>query len=81
MIGLVIAAGIFMTVQVKYYDVKTAVFLQYEEMQIKSIHQIGGWGEWFKEYVLVVEKDRVTYRMWTDEDGKVVDSEVFKGGS
>lgn len=81
MIGIVIAAGIFMTVQIKYYDIKTAVSLQYEEIQIKSIHQIGGWGEWFQEYVLVVEQDMITYRVWTDADGKIVDLEVLNDDS
>lgn len=81
MIGIVIAAGIIMTAQMKYYDIKTAVSLQHEEIQIESINQIGGWGEWFQEYVLVVEKNGRKYRIWTDGDGEIVDSEVFESGS
>ncbi|MFB1082637.1 hypothetical protein [Jeotgalibacillus sp. JSM ZJ347] len=78
---MVITAIIFITVLVRQYEIRSAVLEQEKEVQILSVVQLGRWGEWFQEYSLIVEEDGRRYRIWTDGDGKIVDSEVFGSDS
>ncbi|MDG5471181.1 hypothetical protein P6709_05430 [Jeotgalibacillus sp. ET6] len=40
---------------------------------VQSISVLGGWGEWFSAYSLVVVQDGKIVRVWTDGDGKLTD--------
>lgn len=43
--------------------------------EIVSIHAISSWGEWFLEYVCVVEMDGQTVRIWATPKGEITDKE------
>ena len=45
--------------------------------KIISIQTIGQWGEWFSQYVLIVELNNEKYRIWTNEKGEIQDKEVY----
>ncbi|WP_347792199.1 hypothetical protein [Solibacillus sp. CAU 1738] len=44
-----------------------------EITNVVSINNIGKWGEWFTEYVLVVEINGLKYRIWTSNEGEISD--------
>lgn len=46
--------------------------------KIVTINHISSWGEWFLEYVLVVEMDGQKYRIWTNNNGEITDKEVLE---
>ncbi|MBM7578769.1 hypothetical protein [Jeotgalibacillus terrae] len=81
LVGIVMTVVVYEFIQIKYHDIKTAVAAQEQDIQIISIAQIGGWGEWFQEYSLVIEKDESEYRIWTDTDGDIYDWEALDEGS
>lgn len=59
-------------------NVKENVLQQNDDIaHIHQINQIGAWGEWFSEYVLIVEKNGRKYRIWTDYEGNITDQEVL----
>ncbi|TFE02334.1 hypothetical protein [Jeotgalibacillus salarius] len=74
---IILAVTLFVINNIKLYDIKSAVLAKEDDIQIESITQLGGWGEWFQEYSLVVEKDGSKYRIWTDGDGEIDDWEVL----
>lgn len=43
--------------------------------QIKTIHGVGAWGEWYSEFVLEVEIDGDQFRIWTNDNGEITDQE------
>lgn len=45
--------------------------------KIITINHISSWGEWFLEYVLVVEMDGQTYRIWTNNQGEITEREAL----
>ena len=45
--------------------------------KIISIQTIGQWGEWFSQYVLIVELNNEKYRIWTNDKGEIQDKEVY----
>lgn len=45
--------------------------------KIITINHISSWGEWFLEYVLVVEMDGQTYRIWTNNKGEITEREAL----
>ena len=45
--------------------------------QIISIHSTGQWGEWFSQYVLIVELNNEKYRIWTNDKGEIQDKELY----
>ncbi|GGD21515.1 hypothetical protein [Pontibacillus salipaludis] len=65
-------------VQAKFHSVKSEVLDHNPEItSIESINRLGGWGEFFREYALIVKKGSDTeYRVWTFGNGKVTDEEV-----
>ena len=67
-------------VNYKFYHVKKAVLEHNPEItSIESIAQLGGWEEFFLEYVLVVKKGIDTkYRIWTYGDGEITGEEIVK---
>ena len=66
-------------VNIKFYHVKQAVLEHNPEItSIESINQLGAWGEFFLDYVLVVKKGTDTkYRIWTYEDGEIIGEEII----
>ena len=44
---------------------------------IVTINHINSWGEWFSEYVLVIEMDGQRYRIWTNNKGEITDQEAL----
>lgn len=44
---------------------------------VEAINSNGKWGEWFSEYILVVEINGLKYRIWTSDKGEITDKEPF----
>lgn len=58
----------------KLNHMKEKVIENYPEIaKVEKINSMGGWGEWFSEYVLVVEIDELKYRIWVSEKGDITD--------
>lgn len=58
----------------KLNNVKEKVIENNPEItNVEKINSIGGWGEWFSDYVLVVEIDGLKYRIWASEKGEITD--------
>lgn len=72
----VIYSSIYSHTKTKFENIATQVLELNEEVtEIKSIHQIGHWGEWFSEYVLIVVMNEGNYRVWVNEIGEITASE------
>lgn len=57
-------------------NVKENVIQQNRDIEyIHQINRIGAWGEWFSEYVLIVERNGQQFRIWTNRAGKITDQE------
>ncbi|HEY4622310.1 MAG TPA: hypothetical protein VIH12_00550 [Solibacillus sp.] len=57
-------------------DVKSKVIEKNSGIEnIVTINQTGAWGEWFLEFVLVVEIDGQPFRIWVDRSGDITDKE------
>lgn len=60
----------------KMNDVKQSVLAKNTEIEkIEIINRIGGWGEWFSEYTLIVIINDQKYRIWVNGAGEVTDRE------
>ncbi|AWE08075.1 hypothetical protein DCE79_12055 [Lysinibacillus sp. 2017] len=44
---------------------------------IVTINHISSWGEWFLEYVLVVEIGGQKFRIWSNDKGEITDKEAL----
>ncbi|QHS23707.1 hypothetical protein GWK91_12420 [Virgibacillus sp. MSP4-1] len=71
---------ISLLIQIKLYNVKQEVLDHNPEItSVESIDHLGGWGEFFREYVLIVKKGTDTkYRVWTFGDGEITDEVIIK---
>ncbi|QSS98635.1 hypothetical protein IMZ31_10985 [Pontibacillus sp. ALD_SL1] len=80
-VGTLLVGYLAMTliVQAKFQSVKSEVLDHNPEItSIESINRLGGWGEFFREYVLIVKKGPETeYRIWTYGSGKITSEEVL----
>ena len=77
--GIIVLAVIyFVSSTMMFNNVKDNVMEQnlYIE-QIHQINRIGTWGEWFSEYVLIVERNGQQFRIWTNGDGNITDQEAL----
>lgn len=45
---------------------------------IITINHISSWGEWFSEYVLVVEIDGQKFQIWSNDKGDITDREALE---
>ena len=45
---------------------------------IVTINHISSWGEWFLEYVLVVEINGQKFRIWSNDKGEIMDREALE---
>lgn len=69
-------SSIFFYAKIKFAHITTLTLdLNKEITEIKCIHQIGHWGEWFSEYVLIVEMNDQNYRIWVNGNGEITDHE------
>lgn len=57
-------------------DVKNKVIEKNSGIEnIVTINQTGAWGEWFLEFVLVVEIEGQPFRIWVNRSGDITDKE------
>ncbi|MEK4229218.1 hypothetical protein [Solibacillus sp. FSL H8-0538] len=45
--------------------------------KVENINSKNHWGEWFSEYILVVEMNGLKYRIWTSDEGEITDKEAL----
>jgi hypothetical protein len=75
---IVLAAIYMIAFTIIMNNVKENVIQQNSDIEhIHEINRIGTWGEWFSEYVLIVERNGQKFRIWTNGDGKITDQEVL----
>ena len=71
---VVLAAVYFIASTIMINHVKGNVLERNSDIDhIQQIDRIGAWGEWFSEYVLIVERNGQKFRIWTNGDGKITD--------
>lgn len=78
--GLVVAiiTAYFLVTNIMMSKVKDQVIKNNAGIEnIVNINTVGSWGEWFLEYVLVVEIDGEKFRIWTNNDGEITDEEAL----
>ena len=62
----------------KLNNVKENVLENHTDIdKIISVQTIGQWGEWFSQYVLIVELNNEKYRIWTNDKGEIQDKELY----
>ncbi|MER2191274.1 MAG: hypothetical protein ABS951_09965 [Solibacillus sp.] len=84
---IIIAASTLAIVLAMTYTLVTNYMLNTVQQQITendseienilTINRIGSWGEWFSEYVLVVEIEGELFRIWVNADGEIVEKEAL----
>ena len=75
---IVLATIYFVSSTMMFNNVKDNVMEQNRDIeQIHQINRIGTWGEWFSEYVLIVERNGQQFRIWTNGDGNITDQEAL----
>ena len=72
-IAIIFAIG-YASINAKLNNVKSNVIEHNPKItRVKSINNIGQWGEWFLEYSLVVVINDEKFRVWTNGDGEITD--------
>ena len=75
---IVIVAAYFLVPNSLMNNVKDNVIENNSDIDnIITINHISSWGEWFLEYVLVVEMDGQKYRIWTNNKGEITEKEAL----
>lgn len=75
----VLVAAYFLVPLIMMNNVKENVLENNSDVeQIITMHHIGSWGEWFSEYVFVVEIDGQKFRIWTTNNGEIIDREALE---
>lgn len=75
-IVIVIVVAYFLVPNIMMNNVKDKVIDNNSDIdKIVTINHISSWGEWFLEYVLVVEIDGQKFRIWTNNKGELIDRE------
>ena len=73
---IVIVAAYFLVPNIMMNTVKDKVMENNTDIdEIVTINHISSWGEWFLEYVLVIEIDGQKFRIWTNNKGEIIDKE------
>ena len=73
---IVIITAYFLVPNIMMHNIKDKVMKNNTDIdKIVTINHISSWGEWFLEYVLVVEIDGQKYRIWTNNNGEITDRE------
>lgn len=72
-IAIIFVIG-FASINAKLDNVKSNVIEHNPKItSVKSINNLGQWGEWFLEYSLVVVINGEKFRVWTNGDGEITD--------
>ena len=78
-IVIIIIAAYFLVPNIMMNSVKDKVIEHNPDIEnIVTINHISSWGEWFSEYVLVVEIDGQKFQIWSNDKGDITDKEVLK---
>ena len=75
--SMIVLTAIYMLAStIMMNNVKENVIQQNRDIEyIHQINRIGAWGEWFSEYVLIVERNGEQFRIWINRAGKITDQE------
>lgn len=78
-LGALLYFSIFFYTTLKLNSVKARLLSNHPEItKIESINSLGQWGEWYREFTMVVTIKGKKYRVWTDDDGKVAGKELME---
>ena len=76
---MIIVAAYFFVPNMMMNSVKDRVIENNPDVEnIVSINHISAWGEWFSQYVLIVEMDGQTFRIWSNDKGEITDKEALE---
>ena len=76
---IILVAVYFLVPNIMMNSVKDKVIENNPDIEnIVTINHISSWGEWFLEYVLVVEIDGQKFRIWSNDKGEITDKEAFE---
>lgn len=76
---IIIVAAYFLVLNIMMNNVKGKVIENNPDIEnIVTINHISSWGEWFLEYVLVVEIDGQKFRVWSNDKGEITDKEALE---
>ncbi|TDL30667.1 hypothetical protein E2R51_16890 [Jeotgalibacillus sp. S-D1] len=71
---VILSVIVYGSINVRLSQVKSNVKEHNPEItKVESINNLGGWGEWFLDYSLVVVVDGERYRVWTNGNGELTD--------
>lgn len=71
-------ATYFVVPSIMMNSVKDKIIEHNPEIEnIITINHISSWGEWFSEYVLVVEIDGQKFQIWSNDKGDITDKEAL----
>ena len=74
-----IIVAYFLVPNIMMKSVKDKVVEHNPEIEnIITINHISSWGEWFSEYVLVVEIDGQKFQIWSNNKGDITDKEALE---
>ncbi|MBD8036200.1 hypothetical protein H9635_05550 [Solibacillus sp. A46] len=77
-IVIIMIAAYFLVPNIMMKSVKDKVIEHNPEIEnIITINHISSWGEWFSEYVLVVEIDGQKFQIWSNDKGDITDKEAL----
>lgn len=72
-------AAYFFVPHIMMKSVKDKVIEHNPEIEnIITINHISSWGEWFSEYVFVVEIDGQKFQIWSNDKGDITDKEALE---
>ena len=78
-IVILMMAAYFLVPNIMMKSVKDKVIEHNPEIEnIITINHISSWGEWFSEYVLVVEIDGQKFQIWSNDKGDITDREALE---
>lgn len=78
-IVIIIIAAYFLVPNIMMNSVKDKVIEHNPDIEnIITINHISSWGEWFSEYVLVVEIDGQKFQIWSNNKGDITDKEALE---
>ncbi|MBD8034636.1 MULTISPECIES: hypothetical protein [Solibacillus] len=78
-IVIIIIAAYFLVPNIMMNSVKDKVIEHNPDIEnIITINHISSWGEWFSEYVLVVEIDGQKFQIWSNNKGDITVKEALE---
>lgn len=77
-LGALFYGSIFFYTTLKLNSVKEKLLSNHPEIpKVESINSLGQWGEWYREFTMVVTIKGKKYRVWTYDDGKITGKELM----